>query len=213
MFGKRTVRFLPVFPAQKTRTRKKGLGQRGRDAGNKEPVRQKQAGTAAQTPEARRPTQAAAARQRCTPRTRCPGPRAFANTGLRTAAGLRRNQACPVAPPRRPARIGGGRQPGCRLGSEGAIRGGSGGFGCPRVISSASDTPQRQQRVGALWRRRRVPGGGCSSDSSELRVSSPRLLPSPPSPFFVFRSPSLPFPVPGDRILRRQLRRQLLSSR
>lgn len=41
------------------------------------------------------------------------GPRAFANMALRTAAGLRRNLACPLAPPRRPARIGSGRKPGC----------------------------------------------------------------------------------------------------
>lgn len=41
------------------------------------------------------------------------GPRAFANMALRTAAGLRCNLACSVAPPRRRARIGGGRKPGC----------------------------------------------------------------------------------------------------
>ncbi|XP_063105848.1 eukaryotic translation initiation factor 4 gamma 2 [Cavia porcellus] len=121
---------------------------------NKGAVQEEKAGRAAQTPGAHRPPPAVAARQRSTPRPYATGlaPEPFANTGLRTAAGLRRNQTCPVAPPQCRARIGGGRKPGCRLGSKGAIRGGSGGFGCPRVISSASDTPQRQQRVGDLWR-------------------------------------------------------------
>lgn len=63
------------------------------------------------------------------------------------------------------------------------------------MISSASDTPQRQQRVGALWRWRRVSGGGCSSDSSELSVSSrSRLLPPPSLPLFCF---PFPFPLPS----------------
>lgn len=102
----------------------------------------------------------------------------------------------PVAPPRRPAPIGGRQKPSRWLGGEGAIRGGSGGFGCPRVISSASDTPQRQQWVGALWRWRRVSGCGCSSDSSELfQAGSDSFLPLP-SPFFVFRSPSPSLPRP-----------------
>lgn len=52
-----------------------------------------------------------------------------------------------------------------------------------------------------LWRWRRVPGGGCSSDSSELRVSGrPRLLPPPSLPLFCFPfpSPSLPRPRRPD---------------
>lgn len=52
-----------------------------------------------------------------------------------------------------------------------------------------------QQRAGALWRWRRVPGGGCSSYSSELRLSSrPRLLPPPSLPLFCF---PFPFPLPS----------------
>lgn len=67
--------------------------------------------------------------------------------------------------------------------------------GRPGVISWASDTPRRQQRAGALWRRRRVPGGGCSGDSSELSVSGhPRLLPPPSLPLFCF---PFPFPLPS----------------
>ena len=53
-----------------------------------------------------------------------------------------------------------------------------------------------QQRVGALWRWRRVSGGGCSSDSSEpFQAGSDSFLPLP-SPFFVFRSPSPSLPCP-----------------